>query len=235
MITKVLAWKPIGEPNSDPINLALGIMLMVVISLQAAFTAFQDWSSSKVMKSIRGLIPNTAMVIRDGLEQKIMAEDVVIGDLLLLVYGTKVAADVRIVESRELKFDRSILTGESEPVDGSVECTHESYLETKNMAFMTTLVTNGQGLGLVVATGQKTMIGKISGMTRTAEKKTTNLQKELKRFVLMIGSAAIVMAIIVAIVWSTWLRVKYPNYINLSSFLVNTISIMIAFIPEGKK
>ncbi|CAF1081699.1 unnamed protein product, partial [Brachionus calyciflorus] len=65
-IVCILAWKPIGEPNSDPVNLGLGILLIVVIFLQAAFNAFQDYSSGKVMKSIKNMMPSIAIVIRDG-------------------------------------------------------------------------------------------------------------------------------------------------------------------------
>jgi sodium/potassium-transporting ATPase subunit alpha len=217
----LLAWKPIGEPNSDPINLALAILLVVVIFLQAAFTAFQDWSSNQVMKSIRSLIPNSATVIRDGVERSILAEDVVVGDMLLLMYGHKVAADVRIIESHDLKFDRSLLTGESEAVDGTVECTNDRFVESKNMAFMTTLITNGQGRGFVIATGRNTAIGKISSLTNSTQSKTSSLQRELQRFVFIVGTSAVIMAIVVALVWALWLRVKYPKYIDLSTFLVS--------------
>src|SRR6185312_8514710 len=145
-----LAWRPIGNPP-DPTNLGLVILLIIVIFLQAAFSAFQDWSSSHIMKSLKNMMPSSATVIRNGKESRIPATDLVVGDLVLLEYGSKVPADIRIIESHDLKFDRSILTGESEAVDGAVECTDNSYNETKNIAFMTTLVTQGQGRGIVVA------------------------------------------------------------------------------------
>ena len=112
-----LAWKPIGQPP-DPTNLGLAILLLLVIALQAAFEAFQDWSSSKVMKSIKGMMAADATVIRDGAEVKIPAENLVVGDLILLTYGNKVPADLRLIESMDLKFDRAMLTGESEAVEG---------------------------------------------------------------------------------------------------------------------
>jgi len=71
--------------------------------------------------------------------------------LVVLSYGTKVPADVRLIESHDLKFDRSMLTGESEAIEGTVECTDERYVESKNIAYMTTLITNGQGKGIVIA------------------------------------------------------------------------------------
>jgi sodium/potassium-transporting ATPase subunit alpha len=186
----------------------------VVIVLQASFSAFQDWSSSKVMKSIKNLIPSKATVIRTGAELNISAEEVVIGDVVVLSYGNKVPADLRIIECHDLKFDRSLLTGESDAVDGSVECTDESLLESRNIAFMTSLVTNGCGRGVVIATGKNTMIGKIATLAHSTSQKKTTLQKDILRFVYLISTMAILNVIILVIVWFTYLRVYYPTYIN---------------------
>ncbi len=108
----ILAWRPIGSiGGNEPqvINLGLGIMLLLVICIQAGFTAFQDWSSSKVMKSIKKMMPTETIVIRNGIEMKIHVEDLVIGDLVLLTYGGKVPADIRLIETHDLKFDRSMV------------------------------------------------------------------------------------------------------------------------------
>jgi sodium/potassium-transporting ATPase subunit alpha len=121
VIVCILAWRPIGDPNPDPTNLGLGILLFIVILLQAAFEAFQDWSSSKVMNSIKGMMAADATVIRNGVEMKILAEKIVVGDLVVLTYGTKVPADLRLIECADLRFDRSMLTGESEAIEGIFE------------------------------------------------------------------------------------------------------------------
>jgi len=102
------------------------------------------------MKSIKNMMPTQAVVIRNGVEKKIQVEELVVGDLVVLSYGTKVPADIRITETRDLKFDKSMLTGESEAIEGTVECTDERYVESKNIAYMTTLITNGQGKGIVI-------------------------------------------------------------------------------------
>ena len=201
--------------------------------LQAAFSAFQDWSSTKVMKSIKNMMPSSTTVIRNGVEMKKPAEELVVGDLVLLTYGTKVPADIRLVEAQELKFDKSMLTGESEAVEGTVESTDERYVESKNMAFMTTLITNGKGKGVVVGTGENTMIGKIAKLTTDTGKTKTSLHIELQRFIIIIGVAAVLMAILCITLWSAWLRVKHPDYIKLPDMMVNTISVIVAFIPEG--
>ena len=118
VIVCFLAWRPIGDPNPDSTNLSLSILLLIVIVLQAAFEAFQDWSSSKVMNSIKGMMAADATVIRNGVEMKISADKIVVGDLVVLTYGTKVPADIRLIECADLRFDRSMLTGESKFIKG---------------------------------------------------------------------------------------------------------------------
>ena len=109
----ILAWQPIGSINGkrpETTSLALGIMLIIVIFIQAGFTAFQEWSSSQVMKSIKNMMPTEAIFIRNGNEMKIHVEELVIGDLVLLIYGSKVPADIRLVQTNDLKFDKSMVS-----------------------------------------------------------------------------------------------------------------------------
>lgn len=178
-------------------------------------------------------MPSNAYVIRNGKEISILTEDIVVGDIIKLSYGNKVPADCRIIETKELKFDKSMLTGESDAIDGTVEATDESYVESKNIAYMTTLITNGQGKGLVVACGDNTMMGKIAGLTNQTKNKKTGLQIEIHRFMNIICTGAVINAIIVVITWSAWLRRSYPDYISVPALLVTTISVVIGFIPDG--
>lgn len=106
-----IAWRPLGKPPA-PANLALAIVLLAVFLIQAAFNMWQDWSSSKVMASIKTMLPESCQVIRDGCETSLLAQDIVPGDILLIKAGNKLPADVRFaVTSSDSKFDRSILTG----------------------------------------------------------------------------------------------------------------------------
>ena len=82
-------------------------------------------------------------------------------------------------------------------------------------------------------TGDLTVMGSIASLTGLTGQKETSLQKELRRFIFIVASAAVIMAIIVVITWSAWLRPQFPGYISTASMLVNTISVMVAFIPEG--
>lgn len=105
--------KPLGEPNPQASNLALAVVLLIVLFLQAAFNAWQDFSTSKVMSSIKGLLPANVLVLRDGKQINVAASELVLGDLIQVSLGEKVPADVRLIQvSGDLRFDRSILTGE---------------------------------------------------------------------------------------------------------------------------
>lgn len=106
-----LAWKPLGEPPAEA-NLALAIVLVAVFLIQAAFRMWQDWSSARVMASIKNMLPEETQVVRNGVQVTTSAVDIVPGDILLIKAGNKLPADVRFVQaSSDAKFDRSILTG----------------------------------------------------------------------------------------------------------------------------
>lgn len=125
-----VAWKPLGEPNPSIANLALAIVLLIVWVTQASFHFWQDFSSSKVMASIIGMLPDDVVVLRSGTQQTLDGREIVPGDLLRIVQGNKLPADVRFVEvSSDARFDRSILTGETAPLLASVQSTDDNYLE----------------------------------------------------------------------------------------------------------
>lgn len=93
-----LSWKPLGEPDPAVANLALGVVLIAVFLIQAAFNGWQDWSSSRVMQSITAMLPASCLVLREtGTQTEISATDLVLGDVLLLTAGGRIPADVRYV------------------------------------------------------------------------------------------------------------------------------------------
>lgn len=106
-----IAWKPLGQPPALA-NLALAIVLLAVFLIQAAFNMWQDWSSSRVMASIKTMLPESCLGIREGRQVELMAAELVPGDVLLVKAGNKLPADVRFTKvSSDAKFDRSMLTG----------------------------------------------------------------------------------------------------------------------------
>ncbi|KAK3328077.1 hypothetical protein B0T19DRAFT_182658 [Cercophora scortea] len=228
-----IAWKPLGQPPA-PANLALAIVLLAVFFIQAAFNMWQDWSSSRVMASIKTMLPDECLIIRDGVQVSTMAADLVPGDILLIKAGNKLPADVRFTQvSSDAKFDRSILTGESVPLAATVNCTDKNYLETKNIGLQGTHCAAGTCTGIVVATGNRTVFGRIAKLTNEPKTGLTTLEREVLNFVIVICSIMFTMIILVVILWASWLRRDYPDWINVPTLIVDCVSVAVAFIPEG--
>ncbi|OCK75312.1 calcium ATPase [Lepidopterella palustris CBS 459.81] len=228
-----VCWKPLGNPPATA-NLALAIVLLAVFFIQATFNAWQDWSSSRVMASITTMLPDQCIVLRDGVQTSISAIDLVPGDVIFIKQGNKLPADVRFVEvSSDALFDRSILTGESEPVLGSVESTEDNYLETHCIGLQGTHCMSGSVLGVCVAIGDATVFGRIAKLTNQPKSGMTTLQKEILRFVLIITILILAIVVLTIILWAAWLRKDHPDWINVPMLIVDCVSVAVAFIPEG--
>ncbi|KAF2499010.1 calcium ATPase [Lophium mytilinum] len=228
-----IAWKPLGQPPAIA-NLALGIVLAIVFVIQAAFSFFQDWSTSRVMDSIKNMLPDECIVIREGERVKVLGTEITQGDILCIKMGDKLPADVRFIEvSGDVKFDRSILTGETLPTRGSVESTDNNYLETECIGMAGTHCTAGTAVAIVVATGDRSVFGRIAKMTNTPKTGLTNLEKEIYYFVAAIVAIMLTMILVVIIVWASWLRHSHPGWISVPVLIVDCVSVAVAFIPEG--
>ncbi len=108
------------------------------------FSYFQERKSNKIMEAFKNMVPQYAIVIRDGQKLTLKAEELCIGDLVEVKFGDRIPADIRIVEARQFKVDNSSLTGESEAQSRNCEYTHENPLETKNLAFFSTSAVEGK-------------------------------------------------------------------------------------------
>ncbi|KAI0842402.1 calcium ATPase [Hypoxylon sp. FL0890] len=228
-----IAWKPLGQPPALA-NLALGIVLVAVFFIQAAFNMFQDWSSSRVMSSIKNMLPEDSIVIRSGKQTSLDARELVPGDIVCIKAGNKLPADMRFLQvSSDAKFDRSILTGESLPIAATVNSTDDNYLETRCIGLQGTHCVSGSCTGLVVATGDRTVFGRIAALTNEPKSKMTTLEKEVLYFVIIICSIMLAMITVVLIVWGAWLRKVHPDWIKVPTLIVDCVSVAVAFIPEG--
>ncbi|GJJ70293.1 hypothetical protein EMPS_02642 [Entomortierella parvispora] len=234
VITFFVCWQP---PLSNPpnvTNLALAVLVIFVIFLQASFSAFQDFSTAKVMSSIMDMIPADCIVSRDGVQTKIPASQLVVGDRVHLSLGNKVPADLRLLQaSNDTRFDRAVLTGESEAIEASTTATDDNFLESKNIAFMGTHIVQGSCVGIVVLKGNDTLMGRINKLTAGRKEKRTIIQQEIDRFVKIIVGLTCVLASIILIVWAAWIRRSYPDFMNTASLLVTLMGCVVAFIPEG--
>ncbi|EQL00016.1 cation-transporting ATPase pma1 [Ophiocordyceps sinensis CO18] len=228
-----VCWRPLSDPPSAT-NLALAILVIVVIALQAGFSAFQDWSTQRTMKSITDLLPAEALVLRQGKVQKLPASELVSGDIVHLHIGDKVPADVRLLShSGDIRFDRAVLTGESDEVEGAVDVTDQNFLESRNMALMGTLVVNGSGVGVVVLTGARSVMGRIAKATASAKERPTLIQREIWRFVRIIVCFTVALGLLILLTWVGWLRRDHFAYMNVVAMLNNVMGCVVAFIPEG--
>ena len=171
-----------------------GIILALLTVLNAVVGLRQEGKAESAMNALKSLTKRTARVRRDGAESQIPAEDVVVGDLVLLTAGDDVAADGRMVEVHSLNIDEAALTGESVPAGKSIDTLEDKDLgpgDQENMAFMNTPVTHGSGAMLVTAVGADAQVGKIAGMLAATAKEDTPLTKQLNILTLWIGAAAL--------------------------------------------
>jgi sodium/potassium-transporting ATPase subunit alpha len=213
--------------------LALAIALVVVVLINVGVAFAQDYSSNAVMNSINKMMPQNAMVVRDGQAIQVPSEELVPGDILRLESGDRVPADVRIVQVSGLKVDQSILTGESEPVSLRNKMTSTNYLESKNMTFCGGCVVDGSGAGIIVATGNYTMMGSLAVHAAKDKKKDTYLSKEIRRAIIIIASLCFLTALLCFIVFVAWIRTSHKGFITWPGIVGICLGVMIAYLPEG--
>lgn len=160
-----------------------GVIFGVVL-VNAVIGFIQESKAVKAIEALARLMTAEATVLRAGERLRISAADVVPGDIIFLQSGDKVPADMRLISTRELQIDESTLTGESVPVGKMTEVLgHDAMLaDRQNMAYASTLVTYGQGSGVVVATGDGTEVGRISQLISMAAELETPLTRKIAHF-----------------------------------------------------
>jgi Ca2+-transporting ATPase len=219
---------------SATISLIIGevadaIGIFVAVSLVAILGFIQEYRSEKSVEALKKLTAHKCRVIRGGKVKEILAEELVPGDIVLLIVGDRVPADIRLVESINLQVDESILTGESEPSNKNIKTLKKEdtlLADRKNMAYMGTVVTNGKGKGLVIATGELTELGKISQMIQKVEERKTPLQLKLDQ----LGKQLSVFGIAVVTIIFTFGALQKMDLLEM--FMV-AVSLAVAAIPEG--
>ncbi|XP_037991374.1 sodium/potassium-transporting ATPase subunit alpha-1 [Motacilla alba alba] len=212
------------EPNND--NLYLGIVLAAVVIITGCFSYYQEAKSSKIMESFKNLVPQQALVVRNGEKMSINAEGVVVGDLVEVKGGDRIPADLRIISAHGCKVDNSSLTGESEPQTRSPDFSHENPLETRNIAFFSTNCVEGTARGIVISTGDRTVMGRIASLASGLEGGKTPIAMEIEHFIHLITGVAVFLGvsffILSLILEYTWLEA-----------VIFLIGIIVANVPEG--
>jgi len=160
------------------------IVILVIVILNAILGFFQEYRAEKAMEALKQMAVTQARVFREGIVHGLPATALVPGDIVLLEAGNAVPADLRIVESINLKIEEASLTGESNAIDKIIKRIDTENLpvsDQRNMAFKGTFVTNGRGRGIVTATGMQTELGRIAKMLQEDET-VTPLQQRMASF-----------------------------------------------------
>jgi P-type Ca2+ transporter type 2C len=174
-------------------EVATGLAVLLITALNALGGLRQQGKAESAMNALQSMLKTTARVRRGGIEVKVDADQVVLGDVVLLAAGDDVCADGRLIEASSLQIDESALTGESVPASKSTDVvtdTNPVLGDQVNMAFMNTPVTHGSGLMIVTGTGANTAVGNISGMLKSAPTLKTPLTKQLDTLTIWIAAAA---------------------------------------------
>lgn len=207
-------------------NLYIATALFVVVVLNATFTFIQEYQSERIMDSFRRMLPPRIRVRRNGDTLEVDAAELVPGDIMLLFEGDRIPADGRLLEGNDLKVDLSSLTGESEPVLLDENHRAENLLESRNMVFSGSLVQSGNGEAVICRTGMETQIGRIVALTKAAENVETPIRRELKHFIRIISTIAMVLGTLFFLV-----SVVIGN--SAIGSLIFAIGIIVANVPEG--
>ena len=212
-----------GQPQ-----LAIAIWMVNVIN--GTFSFWQEYQAERATAALRRLLPNYARVLRNGQEQRVPAEQLVPGDVLLLSEGEHISADARLVAVAELRVDESTLTGESEPrtkIAGRLAKSSVARADLRNLAFAGTSVVAGTGKAVIFATGSNTEFGRIAHLTQSMGEEPSPLQKELIRATKIITLLAVGIGLLFFV-----LAVALAGVTLYASF-VFTMGIIVAFVPEG--
>ena len=205
------------------------IAIAVIVFLNGVLGFIQEYRAERALQALRRLAAPTATVLRGGRPHEILAREVVPGDIIVIETGDLIPADARLISTRNLAVDQSVLTGESAPVRKDAEARVEPdapLTDRTTMVYSSTIAVRGRGQALVVATGPRTELGKIAQLVQEITAEETPLQQELER----VGRYLVYLAVaIVAIIFGLGVARGDPI---LQMFLV-AVSLAVAAIPEG--
>uniref|UniRef100_A0A672K587 Sodium/potassium-transporting ATPase subunit alpha n=1 Tax=Sinocyclocheilus grahami TaxID=75366 RepID=A0A672K587_SINGR len=208
------------EPAGD--NLYLGIVLSAVVIITGCFSYFQEAKSSKIMESFKNMVPQQALVIREGEKMQINAEEVVAGDLVEVKGGDRIPADLRITSSHGCKVCDNCVCG----ICYSEVLNLSTYVNVKFRSVTFFVSLSGTARGIVVCTGDRTVMGRIASLTSGLETGKTPIAKEIEHFIHIITGVAVFLGvaffILSIILGYSWLEA-----------VIFLIGIIVANVPEG--
>ena len=222
--------------------------ILAIVVLNAVLGVVQESRAERALAALRKMAAPSAAVIRDGAQATIPARELVPGDIVLLEAGNYVPADLRLIESVNLRIDESALTGESHAVQKDAQVVLDKDIpvgDRANSAFMSSMITYGRGKGLVTATGMHTQIGLIAQMLQSYEDEPTPLQRRLDELGRVLGVAALAICALIfvfgiirdtqpAMIISRGIRAYLEtNQLRIVDLFMTAVSLAIAAVPEG--
>jgi len=211
------------------------IVIAAILIVNAILGFYQEYQAEKSLESLKKLAPHYAKVRRDGRVIEIGVEDVVPGDIILFEEGDKFPADIRLNKQFSLYVDEAILTGESKPVKKQLKPVDEKMIlaDRTNLGYMNTIITRGNGEGIVIGTGMATEIGKIAESLQEEEIELSPFQKEVNRFGKLLGVTIIVICFAVFLIELIILLVTEFDFDELIEAFEISISLAVSAVPEG--
>jgi len=219
-------------------DLVEGGLILAIILFITLLGFFQEYRAEKAMSALRALLALKTKVRRGGRVQVIEAKTLVPGDIVILEEGAKVPADIRLIEASQLSVQEAALTGESSPVNKTIEEVESENLplaEQRNMVFSGTTIATGRGLGLVVGIGNSTEIGRIAKAVAATPEESTPIQERLARIGKLLSYGVLVVALVVFIfvVFFAQDFATQPLLDRLINSFVAAVALAVAAIPEG--
>ena len=205
------------------------IIILIVVIVNAIIGVAQENKAEKSLEALQKLSAHASKVIRDGKLCVVQSRELVPGDIVVLDTGDYVPADLRIIEAVNLKSQESALTGESVPVEKTIDKIEKEDVgvgDRTNMLFSSSLITYGRGKGIVVETGMTTEVGKIAEIINSSEETTTPLQEKLNKLGKTLGISALAICVVIFIIGL--LYGKEPIHMFMTA-----VSLAVAAIPEG--
>ena len=206
-----------------------GYVILFIVFINTIISVVQQKKAEASIEALKSISAPTAHVIRNNSEIIIPASELVIGDIVILEAGSVVPADIRLIESANLKIQESALTGETVPVEKDADeiLKEDCFLADRiNMAYTSSLITYGRGIGVVIATGMNTEVGHIASLLNNSDEFDTPLKRKLSAVGKTLSIVGLIVCIIIFVIGMLYKRPILPLFMT-------AISLAISIIPEG--
>ena len=206
-----------------------GVVILFIIAINIIISVIQEKKASDALEALKNMNAPYTIVLRNGKKEKVLAKDLVPGDIVYLEAGNIIPADIRWLEEHDILVDESALTGESVPVEKDkdyISEKEEPLGERKNMGFSSTIINNGTGIGIVTNIGMATEIGTIAKLLDSEDNLETPLKQKLNKIGKVLSILGIIISILIFII-------GIIHGQNLISILMIAVSLAISVIPEG--